>query len=99
MSDLVPYQPFVVTRPRTRRRVEIEVLRTEERGALATADLQVGHVVSSIALHGARTLADQAEAAYAAAPFGEETYHAILKAYGRLAVGVIDDLDSDRRRR
>ena len=99
MSDLIPYRPLPLTRPRTRRRVEVEVVRTEEEGALASAQLQVGHIVSSVAVHGVRTLADQAEAAYAAAPFGEEGYHAIVNAYSRCAVGVIEDLDRNRHRR
>jgi hypothetical protein len=56
------------------------------------ARVQAGAFVASVAMQNAAMLSRAADAAFRVSPMGEETYRAIVMAYGALAVTEIQRL-------
>jgi hypothetical protein len=68
------------------------VVQVEDSGVAAITSLQVGAVVTSVAMQSAQMLSGMADAASQRSPAGRDVYKRILMAYGVLATAEIEAL-------
>ena len=92
MPNLVRRQQQVAELLGPQRSLNAEVAAAEDDGIVAVARVQAGAYVASVALQNASMLSRAANAAFRASPMGEDTYQAIVMAYGTLAVAEIQRL-------
>jgi hypothetical protein len=95
MSDVVPHRPAWGGHPNPA--LNAQVAASEGIGITAVARIQAGAFATSVALQNATMLSRAANAAFKISPMGEETYQAILAAYGMLAVHEIQALSLQNR--
>ena len=76
-----------------------QITEAEHGGIVAVARLQAGAFATSVAMHNACTLSRAADAAFRTSPMGEDSYRAILTAYGDFAVSEIQALSRHGRGR
>jgi hypothetical protein len=88
--DLVPSPPSQPLPPD--RLLNTQVSDAERAGIAAVARLQAAGYAGSVAMQGATMLSRSADASFRLSPMGEDTYRAILMAYGTLAVAEIQAL-------
>ena len=76
-----------------------QVIEAERAGVTAVAWLQTGAYAASVGMHSACRLSQVADAAFRVSPLGEDSYRAILTAYGDFAVSEIQALSHRGRGR
>lgn len=69
-----------------------QVAEAERGGIAAVARLQAGAFATSIAMQNMAMLSRSADAAFRSSPMGEDSYRALLAAYGSVAVAEIQAL-------
>jgi hypothetical protein len=74
-----------------------EIAERERRNLGALAGVQGVGLVASVAMHGASALSHSADVAFRHSPMGEDTYRAILDAYGSVVVAEIHALGIQNR--
>jgi hypothetical protein len=74
-----------------------QVSDAERAGITAVARIQAGAYASSVAMQNATMLSRSADAAFRLSPMGEDTYRAILMAFGSVAVSEIQALSLQNR--
>jgi hypothetical protein len=97
MSSLVPRRTQLVVQPDSA--LNADVAAAERGGIVAVARVQAGAFVASVSMQNACMLSRAADASFRVSPMGEETYRAILMAYGSLAVTEIQSLSFQGRGR
>jgi hypothetical protein len=95
MSNIVPRRSIQVVQPD--HLLNTHVANAERAGIAAVARLQAAGYAGSVAMQGATTLSRSADAAFRLSPMGEDTYRAILMAYGSVAVSEIQALSLQNR--
>ncbi len=90
MSNLVRHSPTQVIQPDPI--LNAQVAEAERGGITAVARIQSGAFAASVAMQNMTMLSRSADAAFRASPMGEDSYRAILAAYGTLAVAEIQAL-------
>jgi hypothetical protein len=69
-----------------------QIAEIERVGARGAARVQAGAFVASVAMQNACMLSRAADASFRVSPMGDDTYRAILMAYGSLAVTEVQSL-------
>jgi hypothetical protein len=92
MSNIVRRQQQVSELLGPERSLNAEVGAAEHDGIVAVARVQAGAYVATVAMQHASMLSRAANAAFRASPMGEDTYQAIVTAFGTLAVAEIQSL-------
>lgn len=96
MSNIVRRPVAQPAAPPADQTLNAQIVAAENGGIVAVARLQAGAFAASVGLQNACMLSRSANAAFKVSPMGEETYQAIVSAYGDLAVREIQSLGRQR---
>ncbi len=95
MSNIVSRRSTQVVQPDPFLNAQVAERERHSLGALA--GVQGAALVASVAMHNASMLSHSADVAFRQSPMGEDTYRAILAAYGSVAVAEIQALGIQNR--
>lgn len=95
MANIVRRTSTLVVQPD--QLLNAQVSEAERAGIAAVARLQAASYAGSVAMQSATMLSRSADAAFRLSPMGEDTYRAILMAFGSVAVSEIQALSLQNR--